>query len=260
MTLPTLPQSLPQLVIEAMQAAGATEEMIAAAVKASGEWLKASGEFPTPQAGRRGRPRKYRTRAECDRAYYERCKLSEKNHEENKDKTSPHEKTHEKIPPEELREETLALTRVLAALRRRLEAAAGGNFDPMADVEPIRALLDPASVGRYFIVAVPAFLQGPPYAPSPHRREFRHQSDGRTRDVTGRREGARPALGHGQKGVQVAQPDPASDPVRPVQGSLKRWKGKAQSGERILPDEAAGDAFQAQRFAGEPISRASRPS
>ena len=59
MTLPTLPQSLPQLVIEAMQAAGATEEMIAAAVKASGEWLKASGEFPTPQAARRGRPRKY---------------------------------------------------------------------------------------------------------------------------------------------------------------------------------------------------------
>jgi hypothetical protein len=51
-TLPTLPQSLPRLVIEALQAAGATEEMIAAAVKAS-------GEFPAPQAARRGRPRKY---------------------------------------------------------------------------------------------------------------------------------------------------------------------------------------------------------
>jgi hypothetical protein len=76
----------------AVRSAGATEEMITAAIKAG-------GEFPTPQAGRRGRPRKYRTRAECDRAYYEWRKNHEKNHEENKDKTSQYEKTHEKIPP-----------------------------------------------------------------------------------------------------------------------------------------------------------------
>jgi hypothetical protein len=106
MTLPTLPQ----LVVDALRSAGATEEMIAAAVKAS-------GEFPTPQAGRRGRPRKYRTRAECDRAYYERRKHHEKNHEENKDKTSQYEKNHEEIALEELREETLALTRLRADLR-----------------------------------------------------------------------------------------------------------------------------------------------
>jgi hypothetical protein len=86
-------QSLPQSVIDALQGAGATEEMIAAAVGAFGDF----GDSPP---SRRGRPRKYRTRAECDRAYYERRKHHEKNHEENKDKTSQYEKTHEKTAPD----------------------------------------------------------------------------------------------------------------------------------------------------------------
>jgi hypothetical protein len=80
-TLPTLPQ----LVVDALRNAGATEEMIAAAVKAS-------GEFPTPHPSRGGRPRKYRTRAACDLAYRERRKQREKTCEE----TSPGEKTCEK--------------------------------------------------------------------------------------------------------------------------------------------------------------------
>jgi hypothetical protein len=127
MTFPTLRPE----VIAALRSAGATEEMIAAAVKAG-------GEFPTPQRGRVGRPRKYLTRAECDRAYYERRKQREKIHE----KTSQHDKTHEKTPPEEIREDTLAITRVRADLRGRLEEAAGGMADPGADVYPIQALLD----------------------------------------------------------------------------------------------------------------------
>ena len=71
-------------VVAAMQAAGATEEMIAAAVGAYGAWERA----PRRQGGR---PRKYQNRAECDRAYRERRKLREKTCE----KTSPEEKTGE---------------------------------------------------------------------------------------------------------------------------------------------------------------------
>jgi hypothetical protein len=127
MKLPTLLTAI----VEALRSAGATEEMIAAAVKAG-------GEFPTPQPSRGGRPRKYRTRAECDRAYYERRKRREKTNEE----PPHHEETHEKTALEELREETLVLTRLRADLRGRLEEAAQGHFDADADIAPIRALLD----------------------------------------------------------------------------------------------------------------------
>jgi hypothetical protein len=55
-------RSLQPAVIEALRSAGATEEMIAAAVKAA-------GEFPIPHPIRGGRPRKYADRAARDRAY-----------------------------------------------------------------------------------------------------------------------------------------------------------------------------------------------
>jgi hypothetical protein len=126
-----VPQSLPQFLIDELQAAGVTKEMIALVL----------GDWGSPKR-RRGRPRKYRTRAECDRAYYEPRKQREKTHEKTRDGTSQHEKTHEKTAPEEIREETLAITRVRADLRGRLEEAAGGVADPEADVYPIQALLE----------------------------------------------------------------------------------------------------------------------
>jgi hypothetical protein len=140
MTLPTLQPE----VIEALRSAGATEEMIAAAVKAS-------GEFPTPHPSRGGRPRKYRTRAACDLAYRARRKLREKTCEEtsqdektcektrSKDKTSQDEKTCEKTPVEryEIRDEIPG-----GHLRARLEEAGQGHFDADADIEPIQALLE----------------------------------------------------------------------------------------------------------------------
>jgi hypothetical protein len=58
MTVP----ALPQLVIEALRSAGATEEIVAAAVKALGDL----GKSPKPQGGG---PRLYADRAARDRAY-----------------------------------------------------------------------------------------------------------------------------------------------------------------------------------------------
>jgi hypothetical protein len=150
----TLPTTLPQLVIDALRSAGATEEMIAAAVKAS-------GEFPTPQAARRGRPRKYADDAARKRdwkrgttkratksvrgdekgdeipthlggAYPPGDEKGDENHEENKDKTSQTRMPRDQIP----------FQRAMDHLRGRLEEAGQGNFDADADVAPIRALLD----------------------------------------------------------------------------------------------------------------------
>jgi hypothetical protein len=68
MTFPTLQPE----VIEALRNAGATEEMVAAAVKAS-------GESRTPH---RGRPRRYAIRALRDRAYRERKKARDEMRDE----------------------------------------------------------------------------------------------------------------------------------------------------------------------------------
>jgi hypothetical protein len=62
----TFPSLQPE-VIEALRSAGATEEMIAAAVKAS-------GEFATPHPSRGGRPRKHADDASRYRAYRGRRK------------------------------------------------------------------------------------------------------------------------------------------------------------------------------------------
>jgi hypothetical protein len=113
MALPTLPQSLPQLVIDALLSAGATEEMVAAAVAASGEC-----DITHPIRG--GRPSKYADRAARDRAYRAQKK--------------PRVERRVETPPrDEMRVETL---------RGRLEEAGQGHFDPAADIAPIRALLD----------------------------------------------------------------------------------------------------------------------
>jgi hypothetical protein len=127
------------VIVEALQAAGATEEMIAAAVGAYGAWERA----PRRQGGR---PRKYQNRAECDRAYRERRKLREKTCENTFEKTSPDEKTCEKTQPRrnEMRYEISGSDPLNGAgnLRVRLLDASHGNADPAADVAPIRALLD----------------------------------------------------------------------------------------------------------------------
>jgi hypothetical protein len=96
-------------VVAAMQAAGATEEMVAAAVGVA-------GGSPNPPSKRPGRPRKYQSRAEGDRAYYERRKRE--------------------------KAQTLAITRVRADLKGRLIEAAHHNVDASADVGPILYLLD----------------------------------------------------------------------------------------------------------------------
>jgi hypothetical protein len=73
-------------VVAAMQAAGATEEMIAAAVGVA-------GESPNPPPGRPGRPRNYATRAARDRAYYERRKRRDEIHDEILPRDEIHDET-----------------------------------------------------------------------------------------------------------------------------------------------------------------------
>jgi hypothetical protein len=132
MTIPTLPIAI----VDALRSAGATVEMIAAAEKAYGEF----GDSPRPRGGR---PRKYAGRAECDRAYRERKKAREETCEETCEETpaaeAPREETHEETPPVP-RDQILyryANERLLAALTE----AARGNFDPFANLEPIRDLI-----------------------------------------------------------------------------------------------------------------------
>jgi hypothetical protein len=85
-------------VIAALLSAGATEEMISGAHQILGIAPSRPG----------GRPRKYKNRAECDRAYRERRKQREKTRDD---------------------------------LLTRLHEAAHWKIDPEADVEPIRALI-----------------------------------------------------------------------------------------------------------------------
>ena len=115
-------------VIEALQAAGATEEMVAAAVGVFGEF----GEFPRRP---NGRPRKHADRAAKDRAYRARKRA----HDETQNETHPprdvwpegRDETHDETPvPDALN------------LRARLFAASSGNVHALADISPIRALLD----------------------------------------------------------------------------------------------------------------------
>jgi hypothetical protein len=123
MTVP----ALPQLVVDALRSAGATEEMLAAAVGAFG----AFGDSPRRQRGRR---RQYADDAARQRA----CRAR-------------HEIRHE-IPVtdalcHEIRHETPLVRDVtplspIGVLRERLLTAAQGHVDLTATVEPIRALLD----------------------------------------------------------------------------------------------------------------------
>jgi hypothetical protein len=135
MTLPTLTQS----VIEALRSAGATEEMIAAAVKAS-------GELRTPHPG--GRPRKHANGAERLREHRKRRRnetssVTPSTCNETSSVTPPRNETSS-VTRDEIRDE-IPMARRMAlgpALRGRLEEAGQGHFDADADIEPIRALLD----------------------------------------------------------------------------------------------------------------------
>ena len=110
MKLPTLLTTI----LEALRSAGATEEMIAAAVKASGE----------SQTPHRGRPRRYATRALRDRAYRER------------------KKARDEMRVETLTERPVDAVARVASLKGMLVDAAAHNIDLSADIEPIRRLLD----------------------------------------------------------------------------------------------------------------------
>jgi hypothetical protein len=92
-------------VIGALRSAGATEEIIGLVQFAFGACTK----------GRPGRPRKYKNRAECDRAYRERRRQ---------------------------REKTASEIARAPSLRGLLVDAARWNVDRDADVAPVRALLD----------------------------------------------------------------------------------------------------------------------
>jgi hypothetical protein len=84
-------------VIAAFRNAGATEEIIAGAL----------GSLGARVSGSVGRPRKYKNRSECDRAY----KLRRKERARKRDE-----------------------------IRSRLHGAAQGHVEPELDVEPIRRL------------------------------------------------------------------------------------------------------------------------
>ena len=140
MTFPTLPQ----LVIDALRSAGATEAIIAAAIKASGECA-----IPHPSRG--GRPRKYADRAARDRAY----RAQKKPRVERRVETPPRDEMRVETRTEwdemrdEMRVETLTERPVDEEggkgnryLWARLDQASRGHADPGADVAPIRALLD----------------------------------------------------------------------------------------------------------------------
>jgi hypothetical protein len=129
MTLPTL---LPE-VIEALRSAGATEEMLAAAVKAGGELQNS----PPRQRGRR---RQYADDAARQRAWRRRNEIRY----ENQPSAGPRNEIRNEIPVERRPEAGRNRFRLVPteALRGRLLEAAQGHIDPMADVEPIRGLLD----------------------------------------------------------------------------------------------------------------------
>ena len=132
MKLPTLQPA----VIEALRSAGATEEMIASAVKAS-------GESRTPHPG--GRPRKHANEAERAREYRKRKRRHETSSvtaDDGRDRDETGFVTPVTAPP---CDETSSVTPDETddvTLRRQLLHAGQGNVDLWADVEPIRALLD----------------------------------------------------------------------------------------------------------------------
>jgi hypothetical protein len=102
-------------VVEALRSTGATEAIIAAAVKAG-------GAFENAPPRQRGRPRQYADRALRDRAYRERKKARDEIRDE--------------IPAGQFR------LVPIEHLRGRLLDAAQGHFDLSSDIAPIRALLD----------------------------------------------------------------------------------------------------------------------
>jgi hypothetical protein len=93
---------LPPQVVAFLLSAGVAEEIVAGTQHV----------FVTCNKGRPGRPRKYKNRAECDRAYRER----------RKQRTQEREKIQFNI-------------------RTRLIDASNGNIDALADISPIRALI-----------------------------------------------------------------------------------------------------------------------
>jgi hypothetical protein len=117
---------------DAIRNAGATEGIVAAL-------LHAGGTFEHVPRSKGGRPRKYRSRAECDLAYRARRKLREKTCEESRDKTSQNEKTCEKTPTAEPRDQ-IACRLAMEHLRGRLRDVC--QLDPAADLAPIVALIN----------------------------------------------------------------------------------------------------------------------
>ena len=122
MALPTLLAK----VVEALRSAGATEEIIAAAVKAA-------GEFGEPSRSKGGRPRKHF----ADRAAtpIERVQASRARQKSGPcfETSGPGFETVE-APPDVLRNEFRN-----EHLQRRLLDAGHGNFDLSSDLAPIRA-------------------------------------------------------------------------------------------------------------------------
>jgi hypothetical protein len=134
-------------IVEALRSAGATEEIIASAVKAG-------GEFAIPHPG--GRPRKHANAAERVREHRKR----KRNEIRNEIPLPCNETGFVTPPPAPSCNETgfvtpdthiLSLAEVKAihapmalgpALRGRLEEAGQGHFDANADVAPICGLLD----------------------------------------------------------------------------------------------------------------------
>jgi hypothetical protein len=128
MTLPTLLSAI----VEALRSAGATEEMIASATKAAGEFAIA---HPSPL-------RKYESGAARQKAYRDRKKRYV-TRDEKRDETPPRYVTRDVTRPPDARRNRFRLP--TEALRGRLLEAAQGHIDPMADVEPISGLLDQGS-------------------------------------------------------------------------------------------------------------------
>jgi hypothetical protein len=118
------PLTLRDKVVAAIQAAGATEEMVVGVVGVFGEF----GESPRRRGGR---PRKYAD-ANARKLAWKRAAT----------KPGASDVTGDETPPrrDENRDETPVPDDL--AIRGRLFDASQGNFDVSSDTEPIRALLD----------------------------------------------------------------------------------------------------------------------
>jgi hypothetical protein len=124
----TLPTTLPAIV-EALRNAGATEEMIAAAVKAG-------GELQNPPPRQRGRRRQYADAAARQRAWRRRNEIRY----ENQPSASPRNEIPVERPADAGRNRFHLVS--TEAIRGRLLDAAPARIDPLADVEPISGLLE----------------------------------------------------------------------------------------------------------------------